>query len=260
MKKHLLIIVTVALSAYGRTFAQNDTTYSYLDSNSNSTDMLTAYKIEVFQAGNLWHKQTIKIADAKLLYDECYSDKSLKTREDTSKDYCYYEHLDNPASEKDVIFEDIYQQGKLLKTQAVDTLKGKLVGYAIYANEGKVIKQKDYDENGNEIPNYILKQEAGFPGGTVAWQRYLIKNLQETVPVDNGAPSGRYSVVVSFSIDENGNIINIKALSDPGYGTAEEGVRVISKSGKWVPAIYFNKRVVSRQKQRIIFTVEVVSH
>jgi protein TonB len=49
------------------------------------------------------------------------------------------------------------------------------------------------------------------------------------VPVDNGAPAGRYTVVLSFIVDKSGNISEINAENDPGYGTKEEAMRVLKK-------------------------------
>lgn len=97
--------------------------------------------------------------------------------------------------------------------------------------------------------------EAQFPGGLDAWKDYLEHNLRTEVPVDNGAPAGQYTVIVSFLVDENGNVSDIKAENDPGYGTAAEAVRVIKKSKQWTPAIQNGRNVVYRQQQSITFVV-----
>jgi len=44
-------------------------------------------------------------------------------------------------------------------------------------------------------------------------------------------------------------------MNDPGYGTAEEAVRVIKNSPSWIPAVQNNKNVNYRQKQNITFQV-----
>lgn len=97
--------------------------------------------------------------------------------------------------------------------------------------------------------------QAQFPGGPAAWQKFLERTLKQDVPVDNGAPPGDYPVVVSFLVDRDGNVTEVKAETDPGYGTAAEAVRVIQRSGKWVPAIQNGRNVIFRQKQSIIFRV-----
>jgi protein TonB len=52
-----------------------------------------------------------------------------------------------------------------------------------------------------------------------AWQKFLERNLNASVPVDNGAPPGKYPVVLSFIVDKTGAFSDIKAENDPGYGT-----------------------------------------
>ena len=105
------------------------------------------------------------------------------------------------------------------------------------------------------LPFTTIQTEAKFPGGLDAWTKYLERNLNTAAPVDNGAPPGSYSVVVSFLVDKNGNVSDVQALNDPGYGTAEEAVRVIKKSKQWIPALQNGSNVTYRQKQSITFIV-----
>ena len=72
---------------------------------------------------------------------------------------------------------------------------------------------------------------------------------------DNGAPPGNYTVVVSFLVDKEGNISEVKAENDPGYGTADEAVRVIQRGPKWKPAVQNGRNVIYRQRQSITFQV-----
>ncbi len=101
----------------------------------------------------------------------------------------------------------------------------------------------------------IVQIEAKFPGGLGAWQKYLERNLNINVPVDNGAAAGNYAVVVSFVVDKDGNISDVQALNDPGFGTAQEAIRVIKKSKQWTPALQNGRNVTYRQKQSITFVV-----
>ncbi len=108
----------------------------------------------------------------------------------------------------------------------------------------------------NFTKEFITVQKfAQFPGGMEAWAKYLQHSLRESVPVDNGAPAGDYKVVVSFLVDRDGNITQVKAENDPGYGVAAEAVRVIERSGKWVPANQNGRPVIYRQKQQITFQI-----
>ncbi len=97
--------------------------------------------------------------------------------------------------------------------------------------------------------------EAKFPGGQGAWARYLQQNLNSDVALKAHAPNGKYTVVVSFLVDKEGNITDVKALNDPGYGTAQEAVRVIKAGPRWMPAVQDGKNVTYRQKQPFTFMV-----
>jgi protein TonB len=94
-----------------------------------------------------------------------------------------------------------------------------------------------------------------FPGGPDAWVKFLSRNLNRDLPVENGAPTGIYKVIVSFIVERDGSIRDVKAENDPGWGTAAEAVRVIQKGPKWTPAIQNNFKVIYRHKQVIGFQV-----
>jgi hypothetical protein len=244
MKNYLFTIAALLIAVCANAQQHSDTTYSYLDKDWDSCDVQNAaYKIAIFQIGDLWHKQTSEINGGKLMYDWAYSDKELKISEDTSRDY--------DLSDGEIL-EQIYKHNQLLGARRI-TKDKKILSYVIIEKDGKTFK--GFDENGKENPNYVFMQEASFPGGLEAWAKYLKEKIKYKVPLKNGAPNGVYRAIVSFTIDTAGRVTNVKAVNDPGYGTAQEAVRVISSSPKWNPAILYNKYVPFRQKQAINFTV-----
>jgi protein TonB len=101
----------------------------------------------------------------------------------------------------------------------------------------------------------VVQIPAEFPGGLQGWTRYLERNLNRDLPVENGAPPGKYTVIVSFIVDKNGGISDVKADNDPGYGTSEEAVRVVKKGPAWKPAVQNGRNVIYRHKQSITFVV-----
>ena len=101
-----------------------------------------------------------------------------------------------------------------------------------------------------------VQMAAKFPGGFDAWKRYLEKNLNAGLPAENGAQSGKYTVLVSFVVDSEGNISEVKAENKPGFGTEEEAIRIIKKGPKWQPAIQNGRKVAYRVKQQVTFLVD----
>ncbi len=135
---------------------------------------------------------------------------------------------------------------------------GKPLAYSMLNFKNQKIINISYDKKGKILPNYIYKKPAEYPEGLIAWLRYIERNLNRDAPIENGAPEGKYSVMVDFLIDENGNIIKINALNDPGYGTKKAALDAIRRSKAWEPAISENKPIQFKYTQIITFNVSNV--
>ena len=79
--------------------------------------------------------------------------------------------------------------------------------------------------------------------------------MNSDIPVQNGAPPGKYTVFVTFIVAKDGAISDVQAENDPGYGTKAEAVRVIQKGPAWKPAVQNGRNVIYRHKQGITFVV-----
>jgi protein TonB len=101
----------------------------------------------------------------------------------------------------------------------------------------------------------VVQIPAEFPGGQQGWVRYLERTLNRDLPVENGAPAGKYSVVISFVVARDGSISDVKSENDPGYGTKDEAVRVITRGPKWKPAVQNGRNVIYRHRQASVFVV-----
>lgn len=101
----------------------------------------------------------------------------------------------------------------------------------------------------------VVQIPAEFPGGLPAWSRYLERNLNSNIPTENGAPAGRYTVIVAFTVSKTGAISDVQAENDPGYGTKAEAIRVITRGPSWKPAVQNGRNVIYRHKQSITFVV-----
>jgi len=101
-----------------------------------------------------------------------------------------------------------------------------------------------------------VEVEASFPGGLPSWKTFLMKNLNANTPVDNGAPSGKYTIIVQFVVGKDGTVSNIKPLTKFGYGMEDEVVRILARSGNWSPAQQNGRPVNAYRKQPVTFVVE----
>jgi protein TonB len=87
------------------------------------------------------------------------------------------------------------------------------------------------------------------------WEKFLLRYLNGNVPIDNGAPVGRYKVTIEFVVDKEGKVSDLKAISNAGYGMEQEAIRVLKKSDKWDPAIQNGYPVKAYRQQSIVFEV-----
>lgn len=117
-------------------------------------------------------------------------------------------------------------------------------------DEGQVLTVKPKVDDEGPVPVEI---EAKFQGD---WSRFLLQNLNPNVPAENNAPAGRYTVVIQFVVDKEGNVSDIKALTHHGYGLEEEAMRVIRKATRWEPGIQNGYKVKSYRRQPITFDVQ----
>ncbi|AWH86778.1 hypothetical protein HYN59_17405 [Flavobacterium album] len=81
-----------------------------------------------------------------------------------------------------------------------------------------------------------------FSGGNTFLASYLDKNIRKDAFEKNYPPS--CIVYVSFIIEKNGNMTNIKIERDPGYGIGKETLRVLKTiKTKWNPGVQNGKPV-----------------
>jgi hypothetical protein len=115
--------------------------------------------------------------------------------------------------------------------------------------------QNSNNESAFKSDENIVQIPAQFPGGVGAWQKYLSQNLNDQIATKNGAPEGRYLVIIKFKISANGEISETSVENDPGYGTKDELIRILKQSPKWIPAIQNGRNVPYYHKQSITFVV-----
>jgi len=169
------------------------------------------------------------------------------------------------TSGKALLILNFYKGGRLQDSITLEN-DSNYIAYSFYENKKLRARTKwdkdlmgyigdGFDEFGKLIPNYIFTKSATFEGGPAKWKKFLERNLKSNLPSKNGAPQGKYTVYTYFSVNEKGELSNIVATNNPGYGTKEEAIRVLYKSPNWSPAIKYNIPTVYRAGQAITFVV-----
>ena len=93
-----------------------------------------------------------------------------------------------------------------------------------------------------------------FPGGVQKFYDFLGKNIKYPEQMKQKKVEGK--VFVTFVIEKDGSISNIKILREPGYGSGKESVRVMKLSPKWIPGEQNGKKVRVQYTLPITFTLK----
>ena len=85
----------------------------------------------------------------------------------------------------------------------------------------------------NDTVYNIIEQMPEFPGGAEAMMKFIAGNIKYPEAAIDKNIEGR--VFVSFVIEKDGSVSNVKVLRGIGGGCDEEAARVISSMPKWKP-------------------------
>lgn len=87
----------------------------------------------------------------------------------------------------------------------------------------------------------VVEQMPEFPGGTAKMMKYLNENIDYPQMAREVGVQG--TVFVTFVVEPDGSITNVRILRGIGSGCDEEAVRVVKSMPKWTPGKQRNKPV-----------------
>ncbi len=98
-----------------------------------------------------------------------------------------------------------------------------------------------------------LEQQPTFPGGMDKFYAYLRKAVKYPAMAQENNIQGK--VFLSFVVEKDGSLTDIKVERKLGGGTDEEAVRVLRASPKWIPGVQNSKKVRVKYNIPISFTL-----
>lgn len=106
-----------------------------------------------------------------------------------------------------------------------------------------------------EEPIFIVTEKgAEFPGGYKSMFQFISQNLHyPPLAIENDVQG---KVILSFVVEKDGTLSNIKVLRDIGGGCAQEAVRVVKLMPRWTPAEQNGKPVRSQFNLPINFQIQ----
>ncbi|RZM06859.1 MAG: hypothetical protein EOO88_52705 [Pedobacter sp.] len=120
---------------------------------------------------------------------------------------------------------------------------------------GIQLESSYFDETGAALVNALDDKDASFGKSANSWSNYVYKNIYfpsnfKFVNADKAV------VVVSFEIDEAGNVVN-PFVSTPFYPDFDKiALTAVKRSPPWKPAISHNRKVRTRFRQIVTFSQE----
>ncbi|RYU92520.1 TonB family protein [Mucilaginibacter terrigena] len=112
--------------------------------------------------------------------------------------------------------------------------------YTIVYKQGQIISGEEF----LKIKDSVFEKvdvSPSFPGGDSAFGKYLSRNIRYPARARENNVQGR--VVITFIVEKDGTITNIRVLRGLGSGLDEESVRVLAESPKWKPGLSKGKPV-----------------
>jgi len=116
--------------------------------------------------------------------------------------------------------------------------------------EDVVFEEAPEEEAADEIFQFVEDQPAPV-GGMKAFYEYVGKNMKYPAQARRMGIEGK--VYVTFVVDKDGTLSDVKVLKGIGAGCDEEAVRVLSGAPKWTPGKQRGRPVRVRMQLPIIF-------
>ena len=108
-----------------------------------------------------------------------------------------------------------------------------------------------------EIIYETVDSVAQFTGGKPAWDKFVEKNLDAGVGVENGAKKGTYKVRIRFTVTKDGSLKDFEPVTKYKHGFEGEVIRMLKLSPKWIPAKKNGVNVNSKVEQEQVFVIMI---
>ena len=109
------------------------------------------------------------------------------------------------------------------------------------------------DEDVEETIYVVVEEEPDFPGGMEALLKYLQENIQYPQLAKENNITGK--VFVTFVVEKDGRVTQVKLLRDIGGGCGNEAMRVVKAMPKWKPGKQQGRPVRTQFNLPVVFNL-----
>jgi len=115
------------------------------------------------------------------------------------------------------------------------------------------VRQEEEEEVQEQEIFQVVENAPAFPGGDIARMKFLQDNIKYPAMARESGIQG--TVYVTFVVERNGSVTDVKILRGIGGGCDEEAVRVVKNMPKWEPGKQRGKPVRVQFNMPIRFTL-----
>jgi periplasmic protein TonB len=116
------------------------------------------------------------------------------------------------------------------------------------------VKQED-EESAEETQIFMVVESMPlFPGGETALYKFLAENIKYPQMAKESGIQGR--VFVTFVVERDGSVTDVRVLRGIGGGCDEEAIRVVKNMPKWAPGKQRGKSVRVQYNLPVKFTLQ----
>ena len=103
----------------------------------------------------------------------------------------------------------------------------------------------------NNMVYDVVEVMPQFPGGQIAMMKYIMENIKYPKQIMEEGNQGR--VTVSFIVEKDGRVSNVRLLRSVQPSLDKEAIRVVKSMPKWTPGKHNGKPVRVRFNLPVMF-------
>jgi len=149
------------------------------------------------------------------------------------------------TTELEIVADDAIIENEIEISAEIDTRT------AVEAYVAPVIQEEEEEEE--HVIFIVVEEQPGFPGGEEARMRYLHQNMRyPTIARESGIQG---TIFITFVVERDGSITDVRILRGIGGGCDEEAIRVVQNMPKWAPGKQRGRPVRVQFNMPIRFTL-----
>jgi len=147
-----------------------------------------------------------------------------------------------------IIADNVMAENAIIKDTTSNTKTDTLDKDKLSENQSKIKTEPDVEDTASYT---IIEGLPSFPGGNEALFKFLGENMKYPSIAKQAGIFG--AVYVSFIVEKDGLISNLKVTHGIGGGCNEEALRVVNMMPKWIPAKKRGKPIRSQIQIPLVF-------